>query len=859
MDRGQQQLDAGNAPAQDELNVADRGMPSSSIYSPSHQRTQYPRDVRSDGSTDDCQAAEESSAPASKPRPKNDTVSPKFKMDMPTTGQDDNQMTSSASSREDDDGDLVFLNDQGQRQPASQSSVLTSPGGELNSNLRHDEIDLVVQSKRPPWTADPASSLAPPWKKRKTTLTSKSTVQLTLPADPRAEYDAAMLDYCNGYFVPKPGRGSARMPHYRRTEADVEKDEGANAQRRVAPSRGFRKVSDPREDANRWALVGPFIRDGLPLDENAYRSELRQLDVGSVQCWSPSVVAGTDQDRFVQQLSSLSQDLSTKTTFMEAVYRAGGLQDDDKTNAILGTVQGKDGEVKWENPTQRQETLASLAYTKDFAVVAKQLGCSVGNLLVCYYRWKGTQPVAYRDAKIGLAREREDCAACGKHGKLIVCESCAKAFHLGCATPPLKSVPEGSWLCSSCRNGSASTKRLCPSINRKSPRKLHGPFDNSNGVSSIPAARRSSPIGSNRSLILNESVIGVDRNARQRKVLLGLSRFVRPRGMIWDSSRNAWSRPPSSPDDHSTTGSTSDDLMSWASSIKSEKIPDANCLSSSDEEPVDPKNKVKDLVSSSSDEEDDEFQVPESESDEEAIAEGKETVKERDRTRSLQQTSTLNRNARGTIQMLQKAGNPTTVNRNAHGTTQMLHKVANPTTVNRYAQGTTQMLHKAANPTTVTRIAQGITQKLPKAANPTTVNRNAQGTAGALSQAANPPYSINRQLANPTASVMQPQMGICYVTHLPITAYGLLITVKPWILHDRIGACFGSYRKAPENAIGPAEAAGAFRQSGDVFLAIDNVPCEHLPFQHIVALLGNRVEGQIHKKLYMRTRPWITK
>jgi hypothetical protein len=309
--------------------------------------------------------------------------------------------------------------------------------------------------------------------------------------------------------------------------------------------------------------------------------------------------------------------------------------------------------------------------------------------------------------------------------------------------------------------------------------------------------------------------------------------------MTWDASRNAWSRPPSTPDDHSTTGSTSDDMLSWASSIKSERIPDANSLSSSDEEPVDPKNKVKDLVSSSSDEEDDEFQVPESESEGESIVEGKETVTVRNRTRSLRHTSTAYFSAQGATKVLQKAANPTTVNRNAHGTTQMLHKAENPTTVNRNAQGTTQ--------------------KLPKAANPTTVNGNVQGTAGAPSQATKPPFSLNRQLANPTAPVMQPQMGICYLTYLPITAYGLLITVKPWILPDRIGACFGSYRKAPENAIGPAEAAGAFRQSGDVFLAIDNVPCEHLPFQHIVALLGNRVEGQIHKKLYMRTRPWITK
>jgi hypothetical protein len=43
----------------------------------------------------------------------------------------------------------------------------------------------------------------------------------------------------------------------------------------------------------------------------------------------------------------------------------------------------------------------------------------------------------------------EICSVCGHTGLLLVCDCCDAAFHLTCASPQLKCVPEGQWFCSS--------------------------------------------------------------------------------------------------------------------------------------------------------------------------------------------------------------------------------------------------------------------------------------------------------------------------------------------------------------------------------------------------------------------------
>lgn len=43
-----------------------------------------------------------------------------------------------------------------------------------------------------------------------------------------------------------------------------------------------------------------------------------------------------------------------------------------------------------------------------------------------------------------------ECYHCRDGGFLILCDSCDKAFHLQCLNPPLKTEPEGVWVCPYC-------------------------------------------------------------------------------------------------------------------------------------------------------------------------------------------------------------------------------------------------------------------------------------------------------------------------------------------------------------------------------------------------------------------------
>ena len=56
----------------------------------------------------------------------------------------------------------------------------------------------------------------------------------------------------------------------------------------------------------------------------------------------------------------------------------------------------------------------------------------------------------------GMEMDRgETCEVCGVESwidgnELLLCDTCPKAFHTQCLTPPLASVPEGDWFCPSC-------------------------------------------------------------------------------------------------------------------------------------------------------------------------------------------------------------------------------------------------------------------------------------------------------------------------------------------------------------------------------------------------------------------------
>ncbi|KAL4576907.1 hypothetical protein LXL04_013008 [Taraxacum kok-saghyz] len=62
--------------------------------------------------------------------------------------------------------------------------------------------------------------------------------------------------------------------------------------------------------------------------------------------------------------------------------------------------------------------------------------------------------------------EVEECRVCFKAGRLIMieCDDCLGGFHLKCLKPPLKSVPDGDWICTYCEAKKSGKKLELPSV-----------------------------------------------------------------------------------------------------------------------------------------------------------------------------------------------------------------------------------------------------------------------------------------------------------------------------------------------------------------------------------------------------------
>lgn len=68
--------------------------------------------------------------------------------------------------------------------------------------------------------------------------------------------------------------------------------------------------------------------------------------------------------------------------------------------------------------------------------------------------------------------EVEECRICFKSGKavMIECDDCLGGFHLRCAKPPLKVVPEGDWACEFCearRKGKRVELPIPPKVKKR--------------------------------------------------------------------------------------------------------------------------------------------------------------------------------------------------------------------------------------------------------------------------------------------------------------------------------------------------------------------------------------------------------
>ncbi|XP_013981906.2 PHD finger protein 21A isoform X2 [Salmo salar] len=44
------------------------------------------------------------------------------------------------------------------------------------------------------------------------------------------------------------------------------------------------------------------------------------------------------------------------------------------------------------------------------------------------------------------------CTVCRRSGQLLMCDTCARVYHLDCLAPPLKTIPRGMWICPKCHD-----------------------------------------------------------------------------------------------------------------------------------------------------------------------------------------------------------------------------------------------------------------------------------------------------------------------------------------------------------------------------------------------------------------------
>lgn len=96
---------------------------------------------------------------------------------------------------------------------------------------------------------------------------------------------------------------------------------------------------------------------------------------------------------------------------------------------------------------------------KNFREAARLMNRPVEAILVQYYIWKAKNRATYNTLKNKRRREPEECSYCKDGGLLIVCNSCCRAFHLGCLQPQLTKIPDGDWYCSLCTHHSPSRLR----------------------------------------------------------------------------------------------------------------------------------------------------------------------------------------------------------------------------------------------------------------------------------------------------------------------------------------------------------------------------------------------------------------
>lgn len=152
-------------------------------------------------------------------------------------------------------------------------------------------------------------------------------------------------------------------------------------------------------------------------------------------------------------------------------------------------IPSSDG-TDWAEEDKRRFRASIFKEQKSIIKVSKTIGKPMKQCMTYYY---GTfkKSKDYPRLKLSIYRQNDQavktrrsnwiCDTCGIGGKLIACDSCELHFHLDCLEPPLKEVPEGTWICNTCTTKTNDAPDR-DKVNTKSP--INGASESDNTVPS---------------------------------------------------------------------------------------------------------------------------------------------------------------------------------------------------------------------------------------------------------------------------------------------------------------------------------------------------------------------------------------
>ena len=121
----------------------------------------------------------------------------------------------------------------------------------------------------------------------------------------------------------------------------------------------------------------------------------------------------------------------------------------------IPTTNGSD----WTEDEKKRFRVLIFKEQKSIIKVSKTLGKPMKECMTYYYA-TFKRSADYPRLKLAIYRHKQQavktrsanwiCDTCGVGGTLIACDSCDGHYHLTCLDPPLKEVPEGTWICSAC-------------------------------------------------------------------------------------------------------------------------------------------------------------------------------------------------------------------------------------------------------------------------------------------------------------------------------------------------------------------------------------------------------------------------